>query len=42
VFFKRAATEFLLDLLKYRRDNDKTKEGELFEGFMIMLNDLLE
>lgn len=41
VNFKRAATEFLLDLLKYRKDNDKQREGEFLEYFMGMLNDNL-
>ena len=40
--FKRAATEMLIDLLKYRRDYDKTKDGDYLVDFLGMLNDCLE
>lgn len=42
VVFKRAAADLLIDLLKYRKDNDKTKDGDFIQEFLGMLNDCLD
>ena len=42
VMFKRAATDMLIDLLKYRSDYDKSRDGDHLIAFLAMLNDCLE
>lgn len=40
--FKWAATDILIDLLKYWKDNDKTRDGDYLGEFLSLLNDYLD